>query len=79
MEQIEPGHIVIFTVDLAVNQPDYHLTGCADDRAVEVSAEHLSPLIARTQSADGSKIRRSSCRSVPVSDTISKLPLKSFA
>ena len=49
MEQIESGHIVIFTVDLAANQPDYHLAGCADDRAVEVSAEHLSPLIARAQ------------------------------
>ena len=47
MEQIESGHIVIFTVDLAVDQPDHHLAGCADNRAVEVSAEHLSPLIAR--------------------------------
>ena len=42
MEQIESGHIVIFTVDLAVDQPDYHLAGCADDRAVEaVSYTHL--------------------------------------
>ena len=78
MEQIESGHIVIFTVDLAVNQPDHHLAGCADDCAVEVSAEHLSLLIARAQvqmAVNPSFI----VSIVPVSDTISKLPLKSFA
>ena len=58
MKQIESGHIVIFTVDLAVDQPDYHLAGCADDRAVEVSAEHLSPLIARAQNAISVPARR---------------------
>ena len=76
MEQIE-SVIVIFTVDLAVDQPDYHLAGCADDRAVEVSAEHLS-LIARAQvqmAVNPSFI----VSIVPASDTISKLPSKSFA
>lgn len=79
MKQIEPGHIVIFTVDLAVDHPDYHLRQVAlTTAAVEVSAEHLSPLIARAQvqmAVNPSFI----VSIVPVSDTISKLPLKSFA
>ena len=78
MKQIESGHIVIFTVDLAVNQPDYHLAGCADDRAVRCPPNTCPRLIARAQvqMAVKSVVHRVI---VPVSDTISKLPLKSFA